>query len=305
MTPVSGPADLAAPPPAPSARDPRSLTAFAVCSAIWGSTYLVIRIGEDALPPLWAATLRLAAATVILTALAWLTRQPRPRGPELRAAALFGLLNLGGSVSLLYWGETHVPSGVTAVAFGTVPITTTLLAAAFRFEPLRWERLLAGVVAVIGLAVIVSGERREAVPLLPQAAIFGATLLASLAGLALKSAPPASAIAANAAAAPVGCAVCLAGSLLLHEPHRWPSGSTALFSLAYLTIAGSTVAFVLFAYLVRRWPVTRVSLIAVVTPVIATALGAIVRHEPVTWLTVAGSALVLLAVGVSLRRSAH
>ncbi len=282
----AAPADPAAPAsPATGAGDPRSLAAFAVCSGIWGSTYLVIRIGEDALPPLWAATLRLAAATVILTALAWLTRQPRPRGPELRAAALFGLLNLGGSVALLYWGETRVPSGVTAVAF----------------EPLRWERLIAGIVAVIGLAVIASGERREAVPLLPMVAIFGATLFASLAALALKSAPPASAIAANAAAAPVGCGVCLGVSFLRHEPHRWPTGSTAWFSLAYLTIAGSTVAYVLFAYLVRRWPLTRASLIAVVTPVLATALGAVVRHEPVTWLTAAGSALVILAVFVSLR----
>ena len=83
--------------------------AFAGCCAIWGSTFLVISIGNDAVPPLWAATLRLALASVLLFALNRLTGRSLPRGPALAAAAGFGFLNLGLSFCCLYWGEKSLP----------------------------------------------------------------------------------------------------------------------------------------------------------------------------------------------------
>ena len=60
VTPVEAPI------PAESRGDLRPWLAFSACSAIWGSTFLVISIGNDALAPVWAATLRLVLATVLL-----------------------------------------------------------------------------------------------------------------------------------------------------------------------------------------------------------------------------------------------
>src|SRR5262245_50727192 len=80
--------------------------AFATCSLIWGSTFLVIRISNDALPPFWAATLRLGLASVLLTSLTYLTGHRLPSGGALLAAAQFGALNFGISFCLLYWAET-------------------------------------------------------------------------------------------------------------------------------------------------------------------------------------------------------
>ena len=57
--------------------------AFAGCSVVWGSTFLLISIGNDAVPPLWAATLRLALASILLTALTLLSGQHLPRGEAL------------------------------------------------------------------------------------------------------------------------------------------------------------------------------------------------------------------------------
>ena len=70
-----------------------------------GSTFLAIRIGNEAVPPVWSAILRLALATVLYTAIALLTRTPHPRGAAFRAAVVYGFLNYGVNFVLLYWGE--------------------------------------------------------------------------------------------------------------------------------------------------------------------------------------------------------
>src|SRR5260370_26320793 len=85
---------------------------FVGCCLIWGSTFLAIRIGNEAVPPVWAATIRLVLAAPLLTMLVLATRQRFPRGPALRGALLFGGFNFGVNLSLLYWGQLVVPTGV-------------------------------------------------------------------------------------------------------------------------------------------------------------------------------------------------
>ena len=51
----------------------RPLLAFLTCATIWGSTFLAIRLGNDTLPPLWGASLRLGLAAVLLTTLVRVT----------------------------------------------------------------------------------------------------------------------------------------------------------------------------------------------------------------------------------------
>src|SRR5258708_18393941 len=68
----------------------RIAVTFVACSLIWGSTFLAIRFGNEATPPVWAATIRLALASVLLFGIAATFRMPLPRGATLRAAALWG-----------------------------------------------------------------------------------------------------------------------------------------------------------------------------------------------------------------------
>ena len=56
---------------------------FVGCCLIWGSTFLAIRIGNEAVPPVWAATIRLVLAAPLLALLVLATRQRFPRGPAL------------------------------------------------------------------------------------------------------------------------------------------------------------------------------------------------------------------------------
>ena len=75
--------------------------AFLSCCLIWGSTFLAIRIGNQSLPPEWAATMRLTLAAPLLALIVLVRRDPWPRGKTLLGATLFGAFNFGANLALL------------------------------------------------------------------------------------------------------------------------------------------------------------------------------------------------------------
>ena len=273
--------------------------AFAGCTAIWGSTFLVIRIGNDAVPALWAATLRLALASLILSAVLRATGQPFPRRAALAAALWYGFLVLGVNFSLLYWGEMTAPSGLTAVFYATIPLSTSLFARAVGLERLDAWKLGGALIALAGVAAIFSGETGARVPALPLVAIFSGATIASLGGVLLKRGGRQPAVGANAVGAGVGAIVCFGLSAAAGEPHALPRAASAWWPILYLTLAGSVGAFVLYAWMLKHWSATRASLTSVIVPVIAVALGALVKDERLTRWTILGAALVIAGVVVA------
>ncbi len=278
--------------------------AFVACCLIWGSTFLAIRIGNETVAPEWAATLRLLLAAPLLALIVVVRRDRWPRGAALQAAILFGVFNFGLNLALLYWGERVVPSGIAAVLYATVPLSTALIAAVLGVERLQTYKLVAAVVAIAGVATIFAGEMRLAVPFEGLVAVFLAATFASLSSVVLKRAPQPSVFATNAIGAVAGAASCLLASVVLGEPRDLPSGTAAWWPIIYLTLAGSLGAYVIYTWLVQHWPVTNVSMIGVVVPVIAVILGALVRSETRSPETYLGAGVVLVAVLVGLRGGA-
>lgn len=274
---------------------------FIGCCLIWGSTFLAIRIGNEAVAPVWAATIRLALAAPLLAGLVLATRQHFPRGPALRGAILFGIFNFGANLSLLYWGERVVPSGIAAVLYATVPLSTALIAAAMGVERLVPRKVLAAVVAIIGVAIIFAGELKLDVPVEGLVAVFLAATAASLSSVFLKRTPQPSAIAANAVGAVAGFVVCAVVSLALGEDHALPTTFAGWWPIVYLTLAGSLGAYVLYTWLVQHWPVTNASMVGVVVPVLAVILGAVAKQEQRSPESYVGAVVVLIAVLVALQ----
>lgn len=274
---------------------------FVACALIWGSTFLAIRFGNESTPPVWAATIRLTLASVLLFGIAAAMRMPLPRGRRLRGAALWGFFNLGVNMTLLYVGETTVPSGISAVLFATVPLTTALLAAAFGVERLVARKLVAAVVAIAGVAVIFAGELGVSVPFAGLLTVLCGASAAALANVLLKREPAQAVIPLNAIGTAVGAVVCLAASFALGEAHAIPSTPAAWLPILYLTLAGSLGAFVLFSWLVTHWSVSNASLVGVTVPIIAVILGGVVKGEQPATLTYVGAAIVISAILIALR----
>lgn len=278
--------------------------AFAAASLIWGSTFLVIKLGHDSgVPPLWAATIRLVLASLILFAIAFAFRLSIPRGERLSAALLYGFFQFGLNFGLLYWGELTVPSGVAAVFYATIPLSTLLFAWLLRLERFNAARLGGAVVAFAGVAVIFAGELGQQVAFAGLLAVFIAATCAALSGVLLKQQPQ-DAIPANAIGAAVGAVVCLVGSLVLGETRALPGSWDAWWPILYLTIAGSLGAFVIWSWLLKTWRASSASMITVIVPVLAFLLGAAVAGERVAPATYVGALLTLAGVFWVLRAPA-
>jgi drug/metabolite transporter (DMT)-like permease len=275
--------------------------AFAACGAIWGSTFLVISIGNDALAPVWAATLRLTLAALLLTAWTRARGRPLPRGAALRAALGYGVAQFGLNLPLLYWGEKMVPSGLSAVVFATIPLTSALMARALGLERLTPAKVLGAVVAFGGVAVLFSSTLGAHAAPVGLGAIFIGATAASLGTVLLKRGPRQDPFGANAVGCAIGAPIAGAISFALGESHALPSTVAAAWPLLYLTLAGSLGAYVLMSWLLNHWSVTRTAYVTVIVPVIALALGAVVRHERLAPGNLGGAALVLAGLLIGMR----
>src|SRR5262245_37706334 len=135
--------------------------AFAACTAIWGSTFLVIAFADDNVPPVWGAALRLVLASALLLAILKLRNQRLPRARALRAALIFGFFQIGINFPLLYVAEKEVPSGLAAVIFATIPLSQALLTRAVGLERLEAAKLTGAVVALAGVTLIFTNQLRS------------------------------------------------------------------------------------------------------------------------------------------------
>ena len=275
--------------------------AFVAATLIWGTTFLFIRLGNDIVAPIWSAAIRLALAAALLTLISVVTRARFPRGDALKATLLFGFFNFGVNFALLYWGEVRVPSGVAAIFYASFPLTTGLLAAAFGLERLERRRTAVAVAALVGVVLIFGGELSVSVPALPLFGVFVAATASGLGNILLKRAPAQAVFPVNAIGSAVGAVVCLVTSIVVGEDHALPMSLQGWVPILYLTIAGSLGAYVIYTWLVNHWPATRASLVGVTAPVIAVIVGAVVKEERPSGLTLVGAGIVLGSVILGLR----
>src|SRR5215217_8321692 len=273
-----------------------ALALYVLLVLIWSSTWVAIKIGLEDSPALLGAGIRFAAAGVVLLAFAAARR--RPLHTDKRLALVLGLLPFAFTYGLVYWGEQYIPSGLTAVLFGVMPLYTALLGAALlENEPLR-ARLLAGVaLAICGLALAFAeslelgrGDRAA----LGAVAVVLSPVGAALGNIALKRRGAAlDAIVLNGWGMLLGGAGLLAGSALSEDWGDAVWGARAVGSIAYLAIVGSAVAFVVLTILLREMSAQAGSFIALMIPFGALGFGALLYDEPITGRAVAGAALVV------------
>src|SRR3954447_21092349 len=125
---------------------------YAVLVLIWSSTWVAIRIGLHDTPPMFGAGLRFSLAGAGLLGVCRLS------GGGLRSDALLvavlAALPFATTYGLIYWAEQYIPSGLTAVLFGVLPIYTAALVLVFlREAPVHpWFFLGVGI-AIAGLVL--------------------------------------------------------------------------------------------------------------------------------------------------------
>jgi drug/metabolite transporter (DMT)-like permease len=272
---------------------------------IWGSTWLVIKFGLRDLPPITFAGIRFALAAVILWGIVVSRRIRLPNtAREWGVLAYTGLLSITLNYALVFWGEQYIASGLAALLSATVPLFGLPLAHHYlKSEPLtRWK--VAGVVlGLAGVALVFSGELGAGGPrsFWASAGIILAALATAHAGVLVKARithiEPAVLAGIQMAG---GCIPLLLGGMALEgSPFAFHWTPMAMVALAYLTILGSVIAFLMYYWLIRHTAVTGVLMIPLVTPLIAVFVGVLFGGEAVGWHTALGGSAIIAGVALA------
>ncbi len=284
------------------------MTAFlyGLICLIWGSTWLAIKVGSEGVPPFLGAGLRFAMAGTLVGLIALGRKRPASLTRDDRICILsLGLLVFWLDYAAVYWAETRISSGLTAILFATMPLMTALLSAFWtKTEVLTLRKISGIVIGVIGTAFLFWPEERlNASQVLGMAAaLFGAFCaavnLVTMKRYGAKSDP----FVLNTLGMGLG-AVCLLATSAATE--RWSAAAwdqRNVIALVYLAVFGSVVAFTAYYRLIKELDATVVSYSTLVIPIVALVLGRVFLGESVTALAGVGIATILAGVGVALSR---
>ena len=270
------------------------LVLTALAPVVWGTTYLTT---TELLPPgrpLLAAVVRALPAGLLL--LAW--TRVLPRGDWWWRAAVLGAFNIGGFFALLFVAAYRLPGGIAAVVGALSPLVVAVLAPRLAAERASPKALAAGLLGVLGVALLVlrSEVVLDTVGLV--AAAFGAVSMSLGVVLTKRWGRPAPLLAFT------GWQL-LAGGLLLVPlmlvVEGWPPtldlGDVAGYS--YLTLVGTALAYCLWFRGIVALPVTRVAVLGLLSPLVAAAAGWLVLGQSLSSLQIVGAAVVVAAVTIA------
>lgn len=281
--------------------------AYALLCLIWGSTWLVIKVGYGDLGPFNLAALRFVLAGIVLVFLSPIlgARWPRRR-KEWLLVIWVGAVLFAGDYGLIYWAEQRLDSGLTAIIFAVLPVMTTVGAHFYlETERLTTRKLLGTLVAFAGVVVLFADRLAVDVSQMgSMLAVLGGALCASAALLASKRhGGSLHSAALNAPAMLIGAGLLLTTTIAAGEPLRLPATARGWWPVMYLALVGSVVAFLVYFWLLQKWSATTMSLINVITPLVAVWLGFVFRGEhPTPWMGFSG-ALILGGVLLTLRKA--
>ncbi len=266
---------------------------------VWGTTWGVIRLGLQDMPPFTFAALRtlLAAATLLVVA-QLVDGRRRPTGPESWFWAVIGLFQIGAPYALIFWAEQSLSSGLTAILFATFP-AFTVIAAHFllRDESLSLGTVAGTLLALVAVGLLVTPSRGE----VPAPGAVAAVLVASMAaalGVVLVRRHGRSTSTLWLTALQVSSAAVFLGvlALTLERGRQLAFTATAVFSILYLALAVTVGCYLGLFWLLKRLDATFVSMGVIFETAVGVLIGSVVLSEPLGLRVFGGLGLVGISV---------
>jgi probable blue pigment (indigoidine) exporter len=267
----------------------------ALAPASWGLTYWVT---TELLPPdrpLLATVLRALPAGLLLVLMA----RRLPRGSWWWRSAVLGLFNIGLFFSLLFVGAYRLPGGVAAVVGAVQPLIVAGLAASLVGERLRLRTVLTGIAGVAGVALLVLGAQARLDPWGVAAALGGAASMAAGVVLTKRWGRPAPLLATTGWQLTAGGLLLVPVALLVEGPPPASLTGANLAGFAYLSLVGTALAYALWFRGIHALPVTVVTFLGLVAPLVATAVGWLALGQSMSPAQGVGALVVLTALVVS------
>ena len=280
------------------------LLAFSFMCLIWGSTWMMIKIGLRGAPPLTSLGLRYWIAGLLVAVTVLVRRKPVPRDASSIAFGVFlGLFHLAFPYSLVYWAEQHITSSLTAVLYATMPLMVAILARIWLGQALTMGKVAGIFFGLAGVAIIFSdqfgiGEGEYAG--LGVAAVLLSVFFASMSAVALKKRSleidPMSGLLLPFI---VAGTITLAAGVIVEGANPLQFDLPTWGTIVYLAAMGSFVAFSLYFWTIQRMDVTLLSYQTFIIPILALIFGWIFLREGISPRVALGTLLILGGISLA------
>ena len=281
----------------------KAIIAWLNVCVIWGTTYLVIRIGVGHMPPMLFAGIRWVIAGVIfITVLKWQGKS-LPKAKELVHLAVVGLALIGFGNGLVVFAEQWIPSGLAALLITTVPFFMVGMESFLPKGPRLNATILTGLIMGLIGGLLIFGEdiKYLADPnnLVGVLGLLGAVFFWSIGSLYSKyvKVDVHPLMGASVQMLIAGIVLSVVG-ILIGELPRLNFEIIGLLSLAYLVIVGSLVGYCSYIYAIAKLPLSLISTYAYINPVIALFLGWIILDEKLNFQIAIAAAVIIAGVFV-------
>ncbi|NOX65518.1 MAG: DMT family transporter [Chlorobi bacterium] len=273
---------------------------YILISSIWGSTWVVIKIGLDTLPPMFAVGLRFFIASLVLWAII------KIKNIELLTDSKSFKLYLFMSVfsyivpfTLVYWAEQFIPSGLTSVLFAIFPFWVIIFSRfAFPNEKIGMYKFSGVLLGFIGIAVIfkdsLSFDFSSAT--LAILAVVASAIMQGGVAVVIKHGGKINPVSINFIPLLITGILLIPVSLMFEDTSRLKISYDAVFSILYLSTVGTVVVFSIYYWLMKKINVVILSLSSFITPIIAILLGWFFLNEKLNVNHIIGSSLVLIGI---------
>ena len=277
--------------------------------AIWGASYMFIKVGVAEIPPFTFVAGRTLIAAIALFIVLRLRGEslPRTRRAWLPLIAM-GIFNGVIPYTAITWGETHITSGLAAILTAAVPLFTVILGHFWtRDERLTAWKAFGVIVGFLGVAVLFFPELRRGIQIefWGQFAIVIASASYAVATLiAHEKLHGVSNIVAATGQLGSAALFMLPLSIAFDTPFALRPSFVASASLLTLALLGTALAYVLYYWLIEHTGATQTSLVTYLLPIAGVTWGALLLHEPFEWQALAGLVLIIAGIGLVNRSSA-
>lgn len=286
----------------------RTLFPFAALATLWGGSFVAIKVGLDALPPIFFAATRFdVGALVLLGFLAATADDPVPRtAGDRRAVLAGGVFIVALNNAFLFVGQQYVSSGVAAIIYALNPVLTPLFAWFVLDERLGAADAAGFLLAFVGVGLIARPTPGD----LSGATVGAAYLLAAAVAVSLGGVLT-DAIETRRSTTTITAWSMVVGALALHASSLALGESlagtdltpTLLAATGYLGVFATAIAYAVYFDLLDRVGAVEANLVAYVVPVVAALTGWALLDEALTPLAVLGFLVIFLGFAL-IRRDA-
>jgi len=274
---------------------------FAIFTAIWGSTWIVIRDQIGTVPPQWSVAYRFILASVAMAAVARWKGEKLGLGREALLPALFlGLAQFCVNFNAVYLAERHITSGIVATIFALLLIPSTLMAWAFLGHRPSGRFVWSSLVAIVGIGLLFVHEFQQHAARADEIAVgLGLTFVGMIGASAAnvyQARPevrrfPLFAMLAWSMA--TGAMLNVVFALTMAGPPVFDNRIGYWAGVLYLALPASVLTFSLYYPVVRKIGPAKAAYSSVIVPIIAMAFSTALEGYRWTPLAVAGAFLAL------------